>query len=98
MRVIWSNKAIGHVQAIYAYIAENSPPYAANMIERLHARIGQVEAFPDSGRPVPEDRGSGAREVFEPPYRIIYEVHDSQVEVLTVVHMRQEGPGQFRAT
>ena len=98
MKVIWSNRAIGQLQAINAYIAENSRPYAANMIDRLHARVGQLEAFPDSGRPVPEDRGSGAREVFEQPYRIVYEVHGAQVEVLAVVHMRQEGPGTLRAT
>ena len=97
MNVIWSTKAIGQLQAIYGYIAENSPPYATNMIERLHARAGQLEAFPDSGRPVPEDQGGGAREVFEHPYRVVYEVHDSRVEILAVVHMRQEGPGQLRA-
>lgn len=71
MKVIWSNKALGQLQAIYGYIAENSPPYATNMIERLHARVGQLEAFPDSGRPVPEDQGGGAREVFAHPYRLI---------------------------
>lgn len=98
MKIIWSNRALGQLQAIYGYIAENSPAYAANMIERLHARVGQLEAFPDSGRPVPEDQGNGAREVFEHPYRLVYEVHGPQVEILAVVHMRQEGPGQLRAT
>ncbi|MFI5235126.1 MAG: type II toxin-antitoxin system RelE/ParE family toxin [Gemmatimonadales bacterium] len=84
-------RAVGHLEAIHGYIAQSSALYASSMIERLHARAGQLEAFPDSGRPVPEDRGAGAREIFEHPYRIIYETQGSQVEVLAVLHMRQEG-------
>lgn len=91
MTVVWSERAIGHLESICGYIAQSSALYASSMIERLHARAGQLEAFPDSGRPVSEDQGAGAREIFEHPYRIIYEVHGDVVEVLAVVHMRQEG-------
>lgn len=98
MTVVWSERAVGQLEAIYGYIAQSSLLYASSMIERLHARAGQLEAFPDSGRPVPEARGAGAREIFEHPYRVIYEVRGLQVEVLAVVHMRQEHPGPLRAT
>ena len=98
MTVIWSERAVRHLEAIHGYIAQSSELYASSMIERLHARVGQLEAFPDSGRPVLEDCGEGAREVFEHPYRGVYEMRGLQVEVLAVVHMRQEQPGPLRAT
>ena len=61
MKVNWTDTAEGHLDAIYAYIAQDSPEYAGRMVDRLTRRSQQIAKFPFSGRRVPEyDRG-GAR-------------------------------------
>jgi plasmid stabilization system protein ParE len=35
MKVHWTETAEGHLDAIYAYIAQDSPKYAMRMVDRL---------------------------------------------------------------
>ncbi len=54
MNVHWTDTALGHLDGIYRYIAQNSPSYAKRMVDRLTRRSQQIGAFPFSGRTVPE--------------------------------------------
>ncbi len=54
MKVHWTDTAEGHLDAIYAYIAQDSPEYARRMVDRLTRRSQQIAEFPFSGRRVPE--------------------------------------------
>ncbi|MBN2034008.1 MAG: type II toxin-antitoxin system RelE/ParE family toxin [Deltaproteobacteria bacterium] len=54
MKVHWTDTAEGHLDAIYAYIALDSPQYAKRVIDRLTTRSQQIADFPLSGRGVPE--------------------------------------------
>ena len=54
MKVHWTDTAEGHLDAIYAYIAQDSPEYARRMADRLTRRSQQIAKFPFSGRRVPE--------------------------------------------
>ena len=63
--VVWTDTAKGNLRTIHRYIAQNSPTYASRMIDRLTARSNQIEAFPLSGRIVPEFNFGQIREVFE---------------------------------
>lgn len=56
-------------------------------------RLDQASAFPYSGRVVPEVGRTEIREIIEPPYRLIYLVHPDAIEVLSVLHSRQNFPG-----
>lgn len=84
--------AAGHLAAIYAYVATDSPVYATQLVVRIDARTSQLEHFPESGRPAPEGAERNVREVFERPYRILYRLKEERVEILAVIHMRQLGP------
>ena len=53
-RVIWTRQAVEDVEAIKAYVARDSAPYAVLLAERLVAAIEHVGLFPESGRVVPE--------------------------------------------
>ena len=57
------------------------------MVERIRARIDRLafQGLSHIGRP---GLLEGARELVEPPYIIVYEVHDAidEIEVLAVVH------------
>ncbi|MEJ2648628.1 MAG: type II toxin-antitoxin system RelE/ParE family toxin [Sedimentisphaerales bacterium] len=72
MKVHWTDTALRHLDAIYHFIAQDSPPYAKRMVDRLTRRSQQISEFPFSGRSVPEYEMEQIREVIEGPYRIIY--------------------------
>ena len=89
MKVHWTGTAEGHLDAIYAYIAQDSPRYALRMVDRLTRRSQQIADFPLSGRKVPEYEMDQIREVIEGPYRIIYYLKPDQIDVLAVIHGSQ---------
>ena len=86
MRVHWTDTAQGHLEAIHAYVAQDSPQYAKRMVDRLTRRSQQIADYPLSGRAVPEYDVEQIREVIEGPYRIIYYVKPDQIDVLAVLH------------
>jgi addiction module RelE/StbE family toxin len=90
MKVHWTDTAEAHLDAIYAYIAQDSPQYALRMVDRLTRRSQQIADFPLSGRKVPEYEADQIREVIEGPYRIIYHIKPGQIDVLAVIHGSQD--------
>ena len=90
MRVDWTRSAQKHLDAIYAYIAQDSEVYALRTVDRITARSRQVGTFPWSGRRVPEYDRESVREVFDGPYRIIYQINEAQVDVIAVIHGARE--------
>jgi plasmid stabilization system protein ParE len=86
MRVHWTDTAEGHLDAIYAYIAQDSPEYARRMVDRLTRRSQQIARFPFAGRRVPEYDVDPIREVIEGSFRIIYHIKLDQIDVLAVIH------------
>ena len=86
MTVHWTETAQDHLDAIYAYIAQDSPEYALRMIDRLTRRSQQIAESPFSGRRVPEYDMDQIREVIEGSYRIIYHIKPNQVDVIAVLH------------
>ena len=86
MRVHWTDTAQAHLDAIHAYIAQDSAEYANCTIDRLTRRSQQIADFPLSGRRVPEYDMDQVREVIETPYRIIYHIKPDQIDILAVIH------------
>jgi len=94
MRVHWTDTAEGHLDALYTYIAQNSPEYARRMVDRLTRRSQQIARFPFSGRRVPEYDVDPIREVIESSFRIIYHIKSDQIDVLSVIHGAMDVPGK----
>ena len=86
MKVHWTDTAVGHLDAIHNYIAQDSPEYARRMVDRLTRRSQQIAKFPFSGRRVPEYDVDQIREVIEGSFRIIYHIIPGQIDVLAVIH------------
>lgn len=84
--VKWTNQAIEDAQSIREFIARNSPRYASLVAERLVDAVERLETLPRSGRVVPEFGDDRLREVIWGSYRIVYQLLDDTVEVLTVYH------------
>jgi toxin ParE1/3/4 len=89
MKVLWTETAENHLEAIFSYISLDSPEYARQMIDRITQRSIQAVSFPLSGRKVPEYDVEHIREVLEGPYRIIYLIKHNQIDILAVIHSHQ---------
>lgn len=94
MKIHWTGTAEGHLDAIYTYIAQDSPEYARRLVDRLTRRSQQIAEFPFSGRRVPEYDVNQIREVIEGAFRIIYHIKVDQIDVLAVIHGAMEMLGQ----
>jgi len=90
--VHWTDRAIGHLRSLHAYIGQSSPEYAQRVVDRLTRRSRQIGDFPQSGRIVPEAEFPQIREVLEGPYRIMYHIKPEQVDVIAVIHGSQQTP------
>lgn len=86
MKVHWTEAAEAHLDAIYAYIAQDSETYALRTVDRITRRSQQIGEFPLSGRKVPEYELDQIREVFSGTYRIIYHIKADQIDVIAVIH------------
>ena len=67
-----------------------SPVYAEQVIDGIASRLLQALEHPQSGRVVPEVSRADVRELIQPPYRIVYRVHAETIEVLSILHGRQD--------
>lgn len=78
---------------IEEYVSERECSEAADaLVERLHARIATLRNLPLRGNVPPELLVFGSqeyREVHEVPWRIVYEVEETQVLVLAVLGSRR---------
>jgi toxin ParE1/3/4 len=86
MKVYWTDTALSHLDAIYSYIAQDSPAFALRTVDRLTRRSRQVAKFPFSGRRVPEYDIDPVREVIEGSYRLIYHIKSNQIDIIAVIH------------
>jgi toxin ParE1/3/4 len=91
MRVVWSRRAVGHLQALRDYIAKDSDQNAALVAERILHSVELLQTQPDMGRP---GRVLGTRELVVPntPYIIPYRVKRGRLELIAVFHGRQKWP------
>jgi len=85
-RIEWTEPAVADLESIQNYIARDSAEYADAIVDRLILSVDQLEAFPDSGRRVPESADSKIRELLVESYRIIYRRRKGAVQILAVVH------------
>jgi addiction module RelE/StbE family toxin len=88
--LVWRASALDDLETLISYIAERNAPAA----ERLHAAIEAcadgLPAHPFMYRP---GRVADTREaVVHPNYILIYGVTETLVEIISVVHSRQQYP------
>jgi addiction module RelE/StbE family toxin len=82
--IVWSPESVRDLEAIRAYIAEDSARYAELVVGRIVAAVERLGEFPKSGRIVPERNDEGIREIIVQPYRVVYRFRSSVVEIATV--------------
>ena len=89
MRVEWRPEARAELRAILEYIIERNAAAASELNEAIEAA---TTALPDHPYLYRMGRIPGTREiVVHPNYLVVYRITD-WVEILTVLHARQEYP------
>jgi toxin ParE1/3/4 len=85
-KIIWTEKAASHLEAIHEYISRDSIVYANRFIKTLISKTQILKTFPNSGRVLPELQDETIREIIYQNYRIVYRVskHDA-VTILAVI-------------
>jgi plasmid stabilization system protein ParE len=64
-------------------------------VDKIRRAASRLEAFPLSGRVVPEFRIDALRELIVDGYRIVYTVEQGDVEILVVTHGSRDIFSQF---
>ena len=88
-RVRWTEPAWNNLERQAAYIAQDSPRYAAALIRDARDAARSLRQFPKRGRVVPEESNPSIRELFVfQSYRMLYQVIEPQheVHILAFVH------------
>lgn len=92
MNVRWTDTAILHLIGLVEHLVQDSPVYGQRILERIITSSEQIAEFPYSGRSVPEYDSTDIRELFEPPFRLIYRVNPERADILAVIHSRRTLP------
>ena len=83
---------MGDLQAIRDFIERDSPRYGRLVAERLFDATQRIEAFPLSGRIVPELGRADVHEIIVGEYRIVYRVKTEAAILLTLFRPSQLFP------
>ena len=97
-QVVWTKLAFADLDAIYDYIAKESPFYAQKTVEGLISRVEFLTSFPEAGRQVPEYMRKEIREVIEGNYRIFYKLGKEDVFIIRVHHAARNIKGRRKRT
>jgi toxin ParE1/3/4 len=90
-RIVWTDEAVAHLEAIIAYIEAFNPAAARRLGERLIEVADSLTEFPDRGR----DAGQGRREMTTVwPYILRYRVEEERVVILRIRHGARDEEGE----
>jgi plasmid stabilization system protein ParE len=85
LEVEFAKSAEDDLQDILAwYSSQQVPEVGKRLVAAVIERAGQLAAFPDSGKVVPEFETPWLRELELPPYRIVYRRDDLVVTIVRV--------------
>jgi plasmid stabilization system protein ParE len=88
--VVWLDSAVADLTAIITFIAGEDPGAARRLKNRLEAATLPLSEHPYL---YPGGRVPGTRElVAHPNYVLVYRVAPAQIEIVSVLHSRQEYP------
>ena len=88
--VIWTPGARTDLDEIVAYITRDSLQSALAFLEEAFTAAESLAKLSERGRVVPELNDPAVRELFIERYRLLYEIHEREIQVLAVLHSARE--------
>lgn len=89
MKVLWRKKASDELEAIYNYIAEESPQNAVLVFNKIYSLAASLTLFPDKYPVEPALNNPAVRFAVIWNYKIIYTATKDAVVILRVFSTRQ---------
>ena len=88
MRIRWLNSALKSLQSSLRRVKAENPTLASDLARRITLSVARLEPFPQSGR---IGTKPGTRELVNArlPFIVVYQVTDSEVQILRVFHDKQ---------
>jgi toxin ParE1/3/4 len=84
MVVRWTDEALENLWGIEIFIGRESPRKAESFTNYLIEQGESIALNPHIGRMVPEISNPEIRELTVKKFRIVYRVHEQEIEILTV--------------
>jgi toxin ParE1/3/4 len=82
----WTNRALGRLDEIAAYIAKDNPTRATTFVTELRKKV-EILKWHQLGK---AGRVFGTKElVLHPNYLAVYRVKDDEVQIITILHTAQ---------
>ncbi len=91
LKLKWTRRALRQLLDAQEYIARENPAAAKHVIERIAAAAGRLLHHPRMGR---AGRITGTHELIvnRTPYFIVYVLVNDTVQILRVLHSKQDWP------
>ena len=86
VKIVWSEEALKDIEEIISFISKDSELYAVNFASKIISAVETLKVFPEIGRIVPEYGDPKIREIIYRNYRIVYQIDERAVEIITVSH------------
>ena len=88
--VVWTEEALSDLNVIGEYYDRSSPQYASVIVDTLYTSVERLTEHSKMDRQVPEVEHESLRELIVENYRVIYQLRREEIEVITVLHSRQD--------
>jgi len=72
------------------FVADESPEAAIRLLDDILGSADSLRSMPDRGRIVPERDDPTVRELLVEPYRLLYNITESAVVILGLLHQRRD--------
>ena len=91
MNVVWTKSSVSDLVHIREYIEIENPTASSKIANLILETVEQLIEFPNLGRP---GRVRGTRElvISNTPYLIPYRIQNEEIQLLRVLHGRQDYP------
>jgi toxin ParE1/3/4 len=89
-RVVWTEAARAALDEAIAFVAKDSLVNARALLERVLSAAQSLSELSERGAPVSEINQPDIRQLLPKPYRLIYQVEEDRVTILTVLHQRSD--------
>ncbi|MER2513083.1 MAG: type II toxin-antitoxin system RelE/ParE family toxin [Nitrosomonas ureae] len=92
--VVWLDEALEDLKSIGDYVAQENTDAAYNVLIRIKATADNLSHHPEIGRP---GRVFGTREIVmgDLPYILAYQITDTDIRILAVMHTSRKWPENF---
>jgi len=89
MNIKWTEPAEMDLGDIYAYIAEEAPVQAEQVVDRITEKVSLLQEQPRMGRLAPEAGRDDIRELTVYSYRIFYLETQNCIYIIGIIHGRR---------